>query len=174
MCLTLRINISSLSKRSQGLNKRLAATDLSEFPSPKLNIYKVKHFDVSVAGTATAVVTGIGSYTDSVGVKFKINKAKNTLNSKAKTVKIKYSDVKDKKVTIKQQKAFSISKPQGKLTYDKKSGNKNIGVNKKNGNIVVKKGLKKGTYKVKVKINAAGNKNYKTKTKTVTVKIKIE
>ena len=41
-----------------------------------------------------------------------------------------------------------------------------------NGKVTVKKGLKKGTYKVKVK--AAGNKNYKAATKTVTFKIKVK
>ena len=38
----------------------------------------------------------------------------------------------------------------------------------------MKKGLKKGTYKVKVKVKAAGNANYKASAwKTVTFKIKV-
>ena len=43
-----------------------------------------------------------------------------------------------------------------------------------NGKVTVKKGLKKGTYKVKVKVKAAGNKNYKAATKTVTFKINVK
>ena len=37
-----------------------------------------------------------------------------------------------------------------------------------------KKGLKKKTYKLKVKVTAAGNKSYKKLTKKVTVKIKVK
>lgn len=39
------------------------------------------------------------------------------------------------------------------------------------GNFLIKKGLKKGTYKVKIKVTDAGNKYYAKRTKTVTVKI---
>ena len=51
---------------------------------------------------------------------------------------------------------------------------KKIVINSKTGNITVKKGLKKGTYKVKVKVTAAGNTDYKKVTKTVTFKIKVK
>ena len=43
-----------------------------------------------------------------------------------------------------------------------------------NGNITVKKGLKKGTYKIKVNVTAAGNTTYKAVTKAVTVTIKVK
>ena len=42
----------------------------------------------------------------------------------------------------------------------------------KTGKITVKKGLKKGTYKLKIKVNAAGNSAYKAARKTITVTIK--
>ncbi|MCR5207640.1 MAG: hypothetical protein K6C14_04085, partial [Eubacterium sp.] len=61
----------------------------------------------------------------------------------------------------------------GKLTLKKSGGNKTITV-AKNGRITVKKGLKKGTYKVKIKIKASGNTEYKAKTKTVTVIIRVK
>ena len=66
------------------------------------------------------------------------------------------------------------NKGQGKLTYVKKSGNKKITINKTTGKVTVKKKLKKGTYKVKVAVTAAGNSNYKAVTKTVTFKIKVK
>ena len=44
----------------------------------------------------------------------------------------------------------------------------------KTGKITVKKGLKKGTYKVKLRVTAAGNKNYKKKAKTVVVKVRVK
>ena len=36
------------------------------------------------------------------------------------------------------------------------------------------KGTKKGTYKMKVTVTAAGNASYKAGTKTVTVKVKVK
>ena len=58
----------------------------------------------------------------------------------------------------------------GTASYFKKSGNSKIVV-AKDGTVTVKKGLKKGTYKVKVKVTAP-NKSPLTDTKTLTVKIK--
>ena len=66
-----------------------------------------------------------------------------------------------------------VSKAQGKLTYKKSGGNKKITVSAE-GKLTVKKGLKKGTYKVKVKVTAAGNKNYKAGSKTATVTVKVK
>ena len=65
-------------------------------------------------------------------------------------------------------------KGQGTLSYAKISGNKKITVNKKNGKVTIKKGLKKGTYKVKIKVRAAGNATHKAATRTVTIKIKVK
>ena len=45
---------------------------------------------------------------------------------------------------------------------------------KKTGKVTVKKGLKKGTYKVKIRVRAAGNATYKAGARTVTIKIKIK
>ena len=57
----------------------------------------------------------------------------------------------------------------------KKSFRKKFSVNAKTGKITVKKRLKKGTYKVKVKVKAAGNANYKASAwKTVTFKVKVK
>ena len=62
----------------------------------------------------------------------------------------------------------------GKLSYKTTSGNKNITVNAKTGKLTVKKGSKKGTYKVKVKISAAAAGNYNAGSKTVTFTIKVK
>lgn len=59
------------------------------------------------------------------------------------------------------------------MTFKKVSGDKKIKISKA-GKITVKKGLKKGkTFKLKVKITAAGNSKYSKKTLSKTVKIKI-
>ena len=48
-------------------------------------------------------------------------------------------------------------------------------IKKTTGRVTVKKGLKKGTYKAKVKIKAAGNSNYKASTvKTVMITVKVK
>ena len=76
---------------------------------------------------------------------------------------------------------MTVSRAQGRLSYklvSAKKGGKNfrkkISVNAKTGKITVKKGLKKGTYKVKVKVRAAGNANYKASAwKTVKFKVRV-
>ena len=101
-------------------------------------------------------------------------KKSNTLIVKAKTPTVKYSKLKKKTQTIALKKAMAVSKAQGAVTYTKASGNKKISINKKTGNITVKKGLKKGSYKVKIKVKAAGNASYNAKTITVTVTVKVK
>ncbi len=127
------------------------------------------------AGTYSITVTGTGIYTGVASVKYAINKAANPLAVKVKTVKVKFSALKKKAQTLAVSKVITFSKKgQGTLTYVKSSGNKKITVNKKTGKVTVAKGLKKGTYSVKVKIKAAGNANYKASAyKTVTFKIKV-
>lgn len=72
-------------------------------------------------------------------------------------------------------KSMTISGQKGKLTYAITSKGKLSGVkiSKTAGTITVPKGTKKGTYKIKVKVTAAGNSNYKSGSKTVTITIKI-
>lgn len=110
----------------------------------------------------------------------KLPKKANTLNVKAKKPTVKYSKLKKKQQIVKCKKAMTVSKARGTVTYKlssakkgKKSFKKYFKV-AKNGKITVKKGLKKGTYKVKIKVTAAGTAVYKAKTKTVTVKIKVK
>ena len=62
----------------------------------------------------------------------------------------------------------------GTLSYAKATGNKKITINKKTGKITVKKGLKKGTYKVKAKVTDSGNNVYKKTTKSVTFKVRVK
>jgi|GEM_PF-4887448 len=108
--------------------------------------------------------------------KWKINKANNPLNIKAKIATVKYSKLKKKNQTLAVGKVITFTKKgQGNMTYTKASGNKKIAINKTTGKVTVKKGLKKGTYKVKVKVKAAGNANYKASAwKTVTFSVRIK
>lgn len=139
--------------------------------------YTVSYSNNKNAGKASVTITAksdSSDYTGSVTQKFTIKKAANTLAVKGQTAKIKYSALKKKAQTIPASKAYKFtSRGQGKITYTKSSGNSKITVSKKTGKITVKKGLKKKTYKLKVRIKAAGTGNYKAKTKTVTVNIRV-
>ena len=102
-------------------------------------------------------------------------KIANPLKVKAKTAKVKYSKLKKKNQTLAVNKVMTFAKKgQGKLTYNKASGNKKITINKNTGKVTVKKKLKKGTYKVKVKVKASGNSKYMPVTRNVTFKIKVK
>jgi len=101
-------------------------------------------------------------------------KLKNPIVVKGKTATVKASTLKKKNVSVSRKKALAISKKKGKLSYKKISGNKKITINKKTGKVTVKKGLKKGTYKIKVKVTDAGNGNYRSKALTRTFKIRVK
>ena len=100
-----------------------------------------------------------------------VKKAANTMKVSAKAKTVKYRKVKAKKQVV---KAITVEKAVGKVTYKKTSGSAKLTVNAKNGKITVKKGTKKGTYKAKVKVSAAGDGDYKAGAKTVTVTIKVK
>ncbi len=126
------------------------------------------------AGAYALKVTG-----KSVGVTgdttcdFKVAKASQSLSVKTNTCKVKYSKLKKSTRSISAKTAFKVSGAKGKVTYAKSSGNKKITVSK-SGKITVKKGLKKGTYKVKVKVSSASTANYNASSKTVTVKVVVK
>jgi len=102
-------------------------------------------------------------------------KEANTLYVKAKkTYKVKASKVKKKNQSIKRSKVLTIKNNKGSLSFYKVSGNAKIVINATSGKITVKKKLKKGTYKVQVRVKAAGNSTYAQSTKTVTIKIKVK
>ena len=101
-------------------------------------------------------------------------KEANTLSVKGKTVKAKKSKAKKKNQSFKRSKVLTIKKAVGKLTYAKVSGNAKITINASTGKLTVKKKIKKGTYKVRIAVKAAGNTIYARITKIVTVKVKVK
>ena len=144
----------------------------------------------TLSGTASAKAAGsyqatatlndayvwAGGTTDPKTITWTIDKADNPLSIKGRTVKVKYKKLKKKNQKLAVTKVIKFTKKgQGKMTYTKASGKKKITINKKTGKVTVKKGLKKGTYKVKVKVKAAGNANHNASTwKTATFKIKVK
>ena len=110
-------------------------------------------------------------------------KASNPIKVKPKKVKVKASKLKKKAIKVKASKAFKVTGAKGKISYKRigisckkklaKQAKKKIKVGK-SGKITCKKGLKKGTYKVKVKVRDAGNASYLPATKKVTVKLVVK
>jgi len=116
--------------------------------------------------------TGPWYYRYSVRVTARPGKSAQPMTVKAKSPKVKKSVVKKKKQTIAKAKAFTIKNAQGSVTFKKTGGSKRLTISK-SGKITVKKGTKKGTYKIKVKVTASGNGSYKAGSKTVTVKVRV-
>lgn len=127
------------------------------------------------AGTHTLTIKGIGTYTGTAKVTYTIKKASKpvaTVSTKAlQAVKkpLKASQLKKKGKTINLGVKVGAKT---KVTYSisaKKSLKKYIKVSSK-GKVTLKKGIKKGTYKVI--INIKGNKHFKGGKKTFTIKVK--
>ena len=131
--------------------------------------YELAYANNTKVGTATVTVKALGANTGEQTAEFTIKALANPMKASGKTVKAKAK----KKTVIKASKAFSVKGAKGKVTYTKVKGDKKISI-ASNGKVTVKKGLKKGkTYKVSVKVKAAGGNGYKAKTQTVTLKVKI-
>ena len=141
-------------------------------------------------GTATATytvqaATGGGSSASSSSGTTAAKKAQSITVKAKKATTVKYSKLKKKAQVVKASKLYKVTGAKGKLSYSKVSVKKNgkkaskkvakkITVSK-TGKITLKKGLAKGTYKVKVKVKAAATSKYKaSKAKNVTVTIKVK
>lgn len=146
--------------------------------------YTVEYKNNVEPGEATAIITGIGDYYGTTEVKFNIvkeqdddpvviTKKKQPMAVKPVLKKVSFKTLKKKAQIVKG--ALIVKKNQGKVTYKKLKGSSpKLTINTKTGKITVKKKTKKGTYKIKVKVTAAGNKLYKAGSKTVTVKIRVK
>ena len=158
--------VKNMTYTGKAITQKITVSNGSEKATVKASYSNNKN-----AGIATVTIKGTGIYTGSIVKTFEIKKADNPIAVKISSKTVKYSTVKKKSATV---TAVTVTKAQGAVSYKKTSGNSKISVNSKSGKLTVKKGIKKGTYKVKVKIIAKGSKNYKSAdvTKTVTVKVK--
>ena len=141
--------------------------------------YTVAYKNNTNVGTASVTLTGKGKFIGSITKTFQINKMPNTMTAQGKTVKIKASKLKKKKQTIKPTKSLRICNAVGSLKFklagvNKKKFKKYFKENARNGNITVKKGLKKGKYKLKINITAAGNSINKAGTKQIQVTVRVK
>lgn len=101
----------------------------------------------------------------------KIAKKAPTIKTKIGTKNLSYNTLK-KRVQV-----FTLGtsvNSKGTLTYKKLSGSSAVSVNSKTGKLTVKKGLRKGTYRVKVQIKSAAKGNYTAGSRTVTVTVRVK
>lgn len=101
----------------------------------------------------------------------KIAKKAPTIKTKIGTKNLSYNALKKK------TQVFTLGtsvNSKGTLTYKKLSGSSVVSVNSKTGKLTVKKGLKKGTYRVKVQIKSAAKGNYTAGSRTVTVTVRVK
>ncbi len=141
----------------------------TKYYSSNSKVATVDSFGKVVAKKSGAVIISAVNNGKTATVKITINKRNNPMTVKAKAVTAKAK----KKAVLNKTKVFVIKNPKGNVSFRKLSGQKKININKKTGAITVAKGLKKGVYKIKVKVTASGNTAYKPKSVTVTVKIEL-
>ena len=106
-------------------------------------IVKKKKSGKKNAGTYKITIKGIGNYSGTTTVTYKIKKAEQKIKTSAKAKTYKASTIKKK------GKKFKVSKK---------------------GKVTIKKGIKKGTYKIVIKAKAT--KNHKQGKKVVKITIK--
>ena len=127
---------------------------------------------------AEVAIAGIGDYKGTYVTRVKLN----NMTVKGKTATVKYSKVRNQAQTIKRNQVIAVSKAMGKLHYDfmyAKKGRKDYStkfkVDRMSGNVTVKKGLEKGTYKIRTEVMADGNPNCSASVwKTVIFKVRVQ
>ena len=128
---------------------------------------------IKAAGTVKITITAKATSTYKSATKVvtvKAAKAAPSIKTKVGSKTFTYAAVKKK------AQAFTLGtsvNSKGKLSYKKLSGSSAIAVSS-TGKFTVKKGLKKGTYRVKVRIAAAAKGNYSAGSRTVTITVKVK
>ncbi|MBQ9014530.1 MAG: FMN-binding protein [Firmicutes bacterium] len=130
-----------------------------------------------VYDTASGAVVHEGQQTAQVQPQLQPQKSAQNIKVTAAAKTFKAKALKKKAKSFKLTSAVKVTGAKGKVTYTVKPANAKSkkALKYKNGKITVKKKTKKGTYKVKVTVNAAATDKYlaaKPVTKTLTIKVK--
>ena len=115
------------------------------------------------AGTYTVSIKGIGAFEGTATVTYTVNKAA------AATKTTKVAAKKAYKASSLKKKAKKFSVKVATYTVKGKKAKKYIKVSKK-GKVTVKKGIKKGTYKIVIKVKATKNTNAGKKVVKIVIK----
>lgn len=124
--------------------------------------YSVKYTNNVKVGTATVTVKGKAPYVGTVEKTFKIEKQTPVFTTKGT---VKYSKTKKGTVTV----GDMVKGDYGLGGCSKASGSSKLSITK-GGNVKVKKGTKKGKYRITVKFK--GNANVKSGSAVITITVK--
>ena len=165
---TIPANVTSIGRYAFGYNE--IQVEEYDYIDTKIDNFTINGYEKTAAETyANENGFTFNKLTPPASKGNAVTKKANTLKAKAVNKTIKAKKLKKKAVTF---KAVKVSGAKGKVTYKVTKKNKKLKF--KNGKITVKKKTKKGTYKIKVKVTAAGTSAYKKGEKTVTIKVKVK
>ena len=125
--------------------------------------------NINAGNSAVIYINGKGIFGSHILRYFTIAKAVNPITITTANKTVSYSA---KAQTI--SGAVTIKNAKGTVTYTKISGSSYLTINKSTGKVTVASKTPKGTYKISVKIKAAGNNNYNSKEETKTINITVK
>lgn len=102
-----------------------------------------------------------------------VSRYKNQMKARGKTIKVKASTLRKKSVKVSRKKIIKLSKAKAGMTYKKLKGNRKIRIDKKTGSLTIRKGIRKGTYKVRILLTS-GDRNYAAKKVKVVVTVRVK
>ena len=132
---------------------------------------------VTIKGAGTTTVSVSYAETDkyqAIKTSYTLKVIKLTPNVKVSGASkaVKYKSVKKKSTYT---TAVAVSGAKGTKSFYKVGGSSKLTISKTTGKIKVKKGTRKGTYSIKVKVISAATRNYYAKTSAVkTIKVKVK
>ena len=144
--------------------------------------YSVKSGTAVHPGSYTAVATLEEGYVWSDGtsepksISYAIGKAAQKLKAKKKTITVSAAKLAKKAVSVKAAKVKKGNSAKGKITYRYVKANKSKRKFQvaKSGKLTIKKGVKRGTYKLIVRATAAETADYKSTFKKFAVTLKVK
>ena len=173
--------ISDLAYTGKALTQKGLTVKIGDKVLKEDTDYTVTYENNLNVGEASLTIKGVESSSyyfnkneNGVTETFNISAAKATVTSFAPAKKV-YT-VKKGTSKLKKSHSFKISAEGlggAKLSYSKKSGDKKITISS-TGKVKAKKGLKKGTYKVKVNVKAAATDNTAAGTVVKTIKVVVK
>ena len=136
--------------------------------------FTVKYKNNVKIGKATVTVTGVGEYKGKIVKHFRITKRTNRFRLRKKTKTFRAAALRKRAKSLRIKAVMPAKGAKGKVTYKVKlSAKAKKAVSFKAGKIKVKKGAKKGVYRLKVTAKAAGTRIYKRGSRTAILTIRI-
>ena len=138
----------------------------------KLESTKLRKYTASLSDANKEYYNGLETEYYS-SIKFIFYKKTNPMTVKPRTATVRYSKLKKRTQYLRRDKVLTIKKKKGRLSFEKKKGNRKITIDSSTGKVKVKKGLKKGKYRIRVKVKDKGNDDFKSKSKTVWFTVRV-